>query len=543
MAAEERLNSWKEIARYLRSSVRTVRRWERHEGLPVHRQMHRTLARVFALKCEVDAWRSALTRPPRRPTRRPDAPHAALTIAVLPFGNLGAQTDEEYFADGLTEEITTTLARIRSLRVTSCRSAQTFRGRATATRTIASQLGVRYLLAGSVRRAGARLRISAQLIDAASDTHLWADSYDGEVEDVFAMQERLARVIVASLSLRLAPGEERGLGERGIGSLPAYECYLRARHESWRWRPDAIDRAVRLLEEALRLIGPNVKLYGALGLAHLQRREAGIDYSERPLHEADECARRLFALDPACAPGLLLRGWLSYARGQVQEAVRDLERSRALEPDNADTLLLLSNCYLISGRIEAARPLLAHLAALDPLTPITRCMPAWADILEGEFARAVGPYGEMFTLDPANPMARLFYAWVLLLAGQPDESRALVEDFPPDARDGVPARIARFLVLMHDGSAAEAQALLLPATQAAAAESEVFARLLAQGYAGAGLAEPALRWLRIAVDRGFINHTFLTRHDPAFARLRHTADFATLAAEVRARWQAFEVPT
>src|SRR4029077_6129882 len=101
-----------------RCSVRTVRRWEHHDGLPVHRQMHRTLARVFALKGEEDAWRSALTRPPRRGARRPAAPHAPLTIAPLTLANLGAEADKDYFADALTEEVTTTLASLRSLQVT-----------------------------------------------------------------------------------------------------------------------------------------------------------------------------------------------------------------------------------------------------------------------------------------------------------------------------------------------------------------------------------------------------------------------------------------
>jgi TolB-like protein/Flp pilus assembly protein TadD len=543
MAPEQRLDSWKEIARYLRCSVRTVRRWERHEGLPVHRHMHTRLARVFALKSEVDAWRSSHTRAALRPTAQARSVPAARTIAVLPFANLSAEADNEYLAAGLTEEITTALAQVRALRVTSSRSAARFRDRATPAPAVAAQLGVRYLITGSVRRAGDELRIAAQLIDGDGDAHLWGERYEGSVAEVFLMQERLGRDIAAALALRLAPEEERGLGERGIASLPAYECYLRARHESWRWRADSIEHAVRLLEEALRLVGPNARLYGALGLAHLQLREAGIDYSERPLIAAESCVQRLLALAPQGAAGWLLRGWLAYARGRVQEAVRELARSLALEPGNADTLLLLANCYLISGRLEAAHPLIARLSALDPLTPITRCMPAWADVLEGRFAAAVAPYSEMFALDPANPMARLFYTWVLLLAGQAAEARALVAAFPAELTESVPARIARFVVLMHDGAPDEAQALLSPATQAAAAASEVFARLIAQGYAWGGHAAPALQWLRSAADRGFINHPFLVRHDPCFARLRHTAEFAALAADIHERWRRFEVPS
>ena len=146
---------------------------------------------------------------------------------------------------------------------------------------------MRYLLEGSVRRAGHRLRITAKLIDATNDEHLWADTYEGTVDDVFAIQERLARVIVDALELRLTANEEQRFAERAIDNLPAYECYLRARHEAWRWRKDSIDHAVQLLREALAIIGDNVRLYAALGMAHLQYREAGIDFSERPLVEAE----------------------------------------------------------------------------------------------------------------------------------------------------------------------------------------------------------------------------------------------------------------
>ena len=123
---------------------------------------------------------------------------------------------------------------------------------------------------GSVRRAGDRLRVSAQLIDAPRDIHRWAGTYDGAIEDVFSIQEQLARKIIEALELRLTATEERHLSERAISNLPAYEYYLQARHDMWRWRRDSIDRAVQLLRKALALIGENARLYGALGLAHLQ---------------------------------------------------------------------------------------------------------------------------------------------------------------------------------------------------------------------------------------------------------------------------------
>ena len=261
--------------------------------------------------------------------------------------------------------------------------------------TIARELGVRYLLEGSVRRAGDRLRITAQLIDATTDDHLWADKYDGSIADVFAIQERLARVIVDALELRLTADEDRRLADRPIVNVHAYECYLRARQEAWRWRKDAIDHAIQLLQNGLAIVGDNAGLYAALGHAYLQYREAGIDLSERPLDEAEGCARKVFALEPASASGLQLRGWIHYGRGRIQDAVHDLKAALAIEPNNADTLLLLINCYLISGKVAAARPLIERALAVDPLTPVSRCMPAFADVLEGNFAAAVEPYRQM----------------------------------------------------------------------------------------------------------------------------------------------------
>ena len=205
----DRLSSWKAIATYLNCSVRTVRRWERTEGLPVHRHVHQKLGRVFALRTEVDAWRQTRALNPEPCSGSASTPTPpAQSIAVLPFEspNLGAQDD--YFAHGLTEEVTNALARVRALQVTSRRSAAVFRNTSAGAREIAGQLGVHYLIEGSVRRAGNRLRVSAQLIDAPQDVQRWAVTYDGVIDDVFSIQEQLARKIVDALELRLTAAEE-----------------------------------------------------------------------------------------------------------------------------------------------------------------------------------------------------------------------------------------------------------------------------------------------------------------------------------------------
>ena len=321
--------------------------------------------------------------------------------------------------------------------------------------------------------------------------------------------------------------------------MHAYECYLRARQQGWRWRKDAIDQAIQLLRNGLAIVGDNARLYAALGVAYLQYREAGIDFGETPMAEADACARQVFALEPASPAAFRLRGWIHYSRAEIQDAVRDLQSALELEPNDADALLLLSNCYLISGRVAAARPLLERLVAVDPLTPLTRCMPAWAGILEGDLAAAIEPYSQMFEMDPGNPMARLFYVWVLLINGRLDAipHHRLVPGGGARDRPGAP----RTPVGCLDGAAATCACRRLRTQVASAASAtDVFARLLAGAYARAGELDYAIHWLEVAVDRGFINYPFLARVDPSLANLRGEPRFQQLMATVRDRWERFK---
>jgi TolB-like protein len=541
---DDRLDSWKEIAAYLNRGVRTVRRWEREEGMPVHRQVHRVLGSVYAFKSEIELWRQTgrprLTPSPSGAGDSERSVGGITSIAVLPFTNLSTDPENEYFADGLTDEVIADLSKLGGLRVISRTSAMTFKRTPKDVNTIARELGVQYILEGSVRRSGDRLRITAQLIDAARDDHLWADKYEGSVEDVFAIQERLARVIVDALEVRLTASEDRGLAHRRFANVHAYECYLRARQEAWRWRKDTIAHAIQLLHNGLVIVGANAGLYAALGHAHLQCREAGIDLGERPLEEAEAYARKIFALEPASPAGLQLRGWIHYGRGRIQEAVHDLKAALETEPNNADTLLLLINCYVISGQVPVARPLIEHLLVIDPLTPVSRCMRAFADAMEGNFAEAIEPYRQMFEMDPSNPMSRLFYVWVLVLNRRMDAVASVLETFPPEVRDTVPARLAFFLADALAGNARNAHAAVTADIEVVATAADVFPRMLAQGYALAGMPERALHWLAIAVERGFINYPFLAEHDPFFAGLRSQPQFQALLVDVRDRWETFE---
>ena len=190
--------------------------------------------------------------------------------------------------------------------------------------------------------------------------------------------------------------------------------------------------------------------------------------------------------------------------------------------------------------MSQGRALAERGVALDPLNPLAHCGPGWVDFLEGRFAASLPPYQRMFDMDPGNPMARLFYVYVLAINTCTDRVREVVEGFPLESRDGIPARLAFFLAHAHVGEADAALAVLSPQVEAAARTTDMFSRFLAHGYGWLGQFDRALYWLRVAIDRGFINYPFLAQHHPVFRQLRSDPEFVRLMDHVRARWQAFE---
>ena len=307
MAGEDRLDSWKEIAVYLRRSVRTARRWEAQEGLPVHRQMHQSLASVYAYKSEIDAWLKRAERSERAGGSEPEKDRPPITaensIAVLPFAYVGPEPSHEYLADGFTDEVIGNLSKVKALRVISRTSSMALKSKDWDARSIGRRLEVGYLLEGTVREDLSRLKVSARLIDPQRDDRVWAGEYGGTVDDVFGIQEQIARRIVEALEVRLSVEEEGRLSALSARNPMAWQCVQQARQEAFRWRRDAIDHAVQLLTNGLATVGDDAYLYAALGRVHLQYREAGIDLGPEPLEQAERCVAKVFELEPDSAPG------------------------------------------------------------------------------------------------------------------------------------------------------------------------------------------------------------------------------------------------
>ncbi len=537
-APDSRLRSWKAIASYLGCSVRTARRWEADEGLPVHRLMHKSQGSVYAYPAELDTW---LHRDEDSSTKTAAAgKDERKSIAVLPFDFIGADSGSAYIADGFTDEVIADLSKIRMLRVTSRTSSISLKSSQLSARKIAKSLGVGLLLEGSVQKQGSSLRITVRLIDPGSEDMLWTDKYQGDLDDVFSIQERIARDVAAQLELSLSGDDEARLKSRDVDDVDAWLYAAQARQEAFRWRADAIERGIGLLEKAVELAGERPVLLASLGRAWLMCREAGVDLGPAPIEKAKDCAKRIAAVDPQAAVGLQLSGWIHYAEGDVRSAVTDLNAAIHADMNDVDSMNLLVNCYLISGRVSLARSLTDRVRMLDPLTPLARCLPGWADSLEGKFDEAVGPYREMFEMDPGNPMARLFLVWILASAQRNEEAIAVAEGFTDETAGSLAGQVAGLFAKGLRGETIEGDGGLSLDAEALAYTSDIIPRLLSQAYALLGQPGLAIAWLGKAVERGFINYPYMANHDPLWALLRDEPGFRVVLRDVEKRWEQFD---
>jgi non-specific serine/threonine protein kinase len=463
------------------------------------------------------------------------------SIVVLPFADLSPGGDADYFADGLTDEVITDLSAIRALRVISRTSANRLKESDYDVQEIAVKLKVHYVLEGGVRRIGDTLRVNAKLIDARTDSLVWAEKYSGSLEDVFAIQESLSRRIVEALRIKLSGAEEAKLAARPIGDVAAYEYYLKARQEMYRYSREALDRAVDYLESGVRLDGENALLLAALGQAHWYSVNAGVSADPAYLTRAQELAERALRLDPELPQAHRLLGLVRIHQGRTLEGIRLLQRALAGDPSDTDTLALLATCYGFVGKPEAGAPLVRRLLELDPLTPMYQCWPGILAMMEGEFDDAVEPFATSLRLEPTNPQIRALHGQALALAGERSEARRAFATLAAEMPESFFGGLAR---LYERALAGDRQGVIETATdelRTNAAADPFYAWNVAEAFALVDDRAEAVAWLERAADRGFLNHPLLAERDPLLASLRADAAFAALMQRVEARWKAFEV--
>ena len=309
-----------------------------------------------------DTQAAPIAHAERQPLAAPDGP----SIAVLPFDNMSGDQEQEYFADGITEDIITEISRIPGLLVISRNSTFTYKGKAAKAQDVCRDLGVRYVMEGSVRKSGARVRITAQLIDGRSGGHLWAERYDRELADIFAVQDDVTEKIVHALEINLA-GSPAGWPARVETEIPeAYDCVLRGREQYRLFSKDGNLRAHQLYEKAIELDPNYAAAYAGLALTCLHDWFLG---SPDALDRAHELVLTAKALNPSLPLVYEALGNASLFKKQHVAAVAAARQWVKVEPGNADAYANLAGALNFSGEHEQVNPLIEKAMRLNPFYP------------------------------------------------------------------------------------------------------------------------------------------------------------------------------
>jgi len=296
----------------------------------------------------------------------PDKP----SIAVLPFNNLSGDPEQEYFSDGITEQIITGLSRISSLFIIARNSTFVYKGQPVKIQQVSEELGVRYVLEGSVQKSGDRVRINAQLIDAIEGNHLWSETYDRELKDIFAVQDDITQKILTALQVELTHGEQARLWARGTENLQAYLKYLQSLEKWLQMNIESNALARQLAEEAVALDPQYAMAYLRLAATHILDVFLGSSKSpEDSMKQAIALNKKALALDDSLPDAHSQLGILYAMTRQHDQAVAEAERGVELDPNSAGAHDLLGMTLSFAGRPEEAIPMYKKAIRLEPLAP------------------------------------------------------------------------------------------------------------------------------------------------------------------------------
>jgi adenylate cyclase len=304
---------------------------------------------------------------------RNSLPDTRQSIAVLPFSNISGDKEQDYFADGMTEDLITDLSKIKSLLVVSRASTANYSGKEYDVREIGKSLNVHYVIEGSVRKAGDQIRINAQLVDTSTGGHVWAERYDGNLTDIFGLQDRVLAKIMGSLSLELSEKERQRLAARGTDSVAAHNLYLKGRYEESRFSRDGYEKAKRYYEQALA-IDPNYPLpyTGIANILELSTRNGWSDDIRADLQKAVDLAEKAAKLDPQ-NPQVYWSLGRATARLRTPESLKEgieaLRKAIDLDPGFADAYAYLTVLYVGEGRAEDGLRSMNTAMQLNPSYP------------------------------------------------------------------------------------------------------------------------------------------------------------------------------
>ncbi len=352
----------------------------------------------------------------------PDRP----SIAVMPFTNMSVDPEQEFFSDGLTEEIITALSKVPKLFVIARDSTFTYRGKPVKVKQVAEELGVRYVLEGNVRKVGDKIRITAQLIDALTGHHLWAERYDRNLIDIFAVQDEITKKIITAMQVKLTNGEQVRAAARATNNLEAYLKYLQAMDYIYQFNIESNALGKKLAEEAIALDPEYACAYRALARTHIMDAWFGTTKSpKQSLAKSKELLQKAIVLDNTYAEAHATLGILFSMTGKHDKAVATAEHAVALNPNSAFTHAMLGHTLRFAGRWEEGIPEYKKAIRLNPIPPDQYFFGlglayAWT----GQYDEAIKWCEKAVRQKPDSFFAHLMMAVIYSLSGREEEARA-----------------------------------------------------------------------------------------------------------------------
>ena len=349
------------------------------------------------------------------------------SIAVLPFDNLSGDAEQEYFSDGMAEDLITDLSKISGLSVAARNSSFSFKGQMPDVRDVAEKLGVKFVLEGSVRKMGERLRINAQLIDAAGGDHVWAERYDGDMADIFDFQDRIRAEIVAALALQLTPADEAQGEKRRTHSVEAYDCYLKGRANYYRYSSDALAVAFEALEKAIALDPEFVDAHSYLSGCYLASYIFRWLEIDEGMVKALGAAETAVELDPGSATAQYRLGWVHTWRADFDKADSCFQKAISLDAGSAEAYLYYGVMKVRLGEPAKALELTNKALEIDPFLPPADYHLGLEYFFLGELDKAIAAIERARAKIPNQTGGRLHLAIAYAEAGRTGEARAEIE--------------------------------------------------------------------------------------------------------------------
>jgi TolB-like protein/tetratricopeptide (TPR) repeat protein len=578
--ALDRLDSWKEIAVYLKRDVSTVQRWEKREGMPVHRHLHDRMGSVYAFSSELDAWVSsrklALEEENKglgaegssdaevdvRPTGTSQArlrlvlagvaglalivitfvmlwghtAHVTQTkirsLAVLPLSNLSGDSSQEYLADEMTEELCGRLARIHDLRVISRTSVMRFKGTKLTVPEIAKALGVDALVEGSVIRQGDRIRVHAQLIRASTDEHIWADEYDGELGDVLTLESEVAQSVARIVEVKVTGEERARLVTAHHVSPEVYESYLKAEEEfSKSSSPAGFERSITYYEDTIGKDPNFAPAYVGLAKAYERLGSVPVGGSPKETHpKMMSAARKAIELDPDLAAPHVLLAAVYQKQWQWSDAEAEFKRALELNSNDAGAYVGYAKWLMCQGRMDEALAWAQRARDLDPLGAADDLL-GFPGITKGWILFHARRYDEAIRELRSDNPDHWYLGMALIANGQPDEAIPVLER-ALSVTTNRSASVMGVLVRAYAHAGRRQDALrLLDELKRRQQTTYVTSAAFVNAYLGLDDNEQALAWLERAYQEQS-NILQLIKVHPFFDPLRGDPRFADLVHRV-----------